>query len=141
VCDLDAARERRGGPTGRRGRDSSPTCASCDRKVAKNALEDRAIAADGVPFRLTTRQLEVLALLCQGLPNKTISRRLAIAEATVKVHVGAIMRAMRVGNRLQAVLAARPLGFWCDPHAAVSRAEKVAHRSHSIAPGLRVMRL
>ena len=37
--------------------------------------------------RLTPRQLEVLALLCEGLPNTLIGRRLNISSATVKIHV------------------------------------------------------
>jgi DNA-binding CsgD family transcriptional regulator len=60
---------------------------------------------------LTPRQLEVLALLCEGLPNKLISRRLNIANGTVKVHVVQILRALGVASRLQAVVAARNLGL------------------------------
>ncbi len=60
---------------------------------------------------LTRRQLEVLALLCEGLPNKLISRRLNIANGTVKVHVVQILRALNVSSRLQAVVAARNLGL------------------------------
>lgn len=60
---------------------------------------------------LTPRQLEVLALLCEGLPNKLISRRLNIANGTVKVHVVQILRALNVTSRLQAVVAARNLGL------------------------------
>lgn len=60
---------------------------------------------------LTPRQLEVLALLCEGLPNKLISRRLNIASGTVKVHVVQILRALNVSSRLQAVVAARNLGL------------------------------
>ena len=60
---------------------------------------------------LTPRQLDVLKLLCEGLPNKLIGRRLNIASATVKIHVGCILRALRVSSRLQAVLAVRSLGL------------------------------
>jgi DNA-binding CsgD family transcriptional regulator len=60
---------------------------------------------------LTPRQLEVLALLCEGLPNKLISRRLGIASGTVKVHVVQVLRALEVSSRLQAVVAARNLGL------------------------------
>jgi DNA-binding NarL/FixJ family response regulator len=58
---------------------------------------------------LTARQLEVLALLCEGLPNKLIARRLNISGATVKVHIGNILRELGVASRLQAVVAARRL--------------------------------
>jgi len=65
----------------------------------------------GSPEQLTPRQLEVLALLCEGLPNKLIGRRLNIANATVKIHVARILRALNVSSRLQAVIAARRLGL------------------------------
>ncbi|MGD8591123.1 MAG: response regulator transcription factor [Chromatiales bacterium] len=55
---------------------------------------------------LTQRQLEVLQLLSEGRPNKTIARQLGITEATVKLHVSAILQALRVRNRTEAVLEA-----------------------------------
>jgi DNA-binding NarL/FixJ family response regulator len=57
-------------------------------------------------FRLTQRQLEVLRLMSQGRPNKIIARQLGIAEATVKLHVSAILNSLNVRNRTQAVLEA-----------------------------------
>jgi len=60
---------------------------------------------------LTPRQLEVLALLCEGLPNKLIARRLDIATGTVKIHVSCILRELGVATRLQAVVAARRCGL------------------------------
>src|SRR5688500_12254723 len=62
---------------------------------------------EAVTVRLTPREREVLSLLCQGLSNKAIGRRLDIAVATVKVHVGNILRALDVSTRLEAVLLAR----------------------------------
>ena len=59
------------------------------------------------PARLTKRELEVLALLCEGMPNKLIARRLKISAGTVKVHISRILRALGVSTRLQAVLLAR----------------------------------
>jgi DNA-binding NarL/FixJ family response regulator len=53
----------------------------------------------------------VLRLLERGDPNKVIARELALSEATVKAHIGAIMRALGVRNRTQAVRAARELGL------------------------------
>jgi DNA-binding NarL/FixJ family response regulator len=58
---------------------------------------------------LTPRQLEVLELLCEGLPNKLICRRLNIASGTVKAHISCILRELSVGSRLQAVIVARGL--------------------------------
>lgn len=60
---------------------------------------------------LTPRQLEVLALVCQGLSNKEISLRLGLALITVKMHVSSVFRALGVLNRTQAALAARRLGL------------------------------
>jgi DNA-binding NarL/FixJ family response regulator len=56
---------------------------------------------------LTQRQLEVLALLARGLPNKLIARELGLSEGTVKVHLLAIFRALDVRNRTEAVVAAQ----------------------------------
>jgi DNA-binding CsgD family transcriptional regulator len=66
---------------------------------------------DGV--RLTPRQLEVLALLCEGLPNKLICRQLSISAGTVKAHISGILRELAVTSRLQAVVTARRLGLDC----------------------------
>lgn len=67
---------------------------------------------DAAPsVRLTQRQLEVLALLCEGLPNKLICRRLNIATGTVKVHISCILRELGVRSRLQAVVAAQRCGL------------------------------
>ena len=58
---------------------------------------------------LTARQREVLALMMQGMSNKTICRRLDVAEPTVKNHVTAILRALGANNRTEAVVAAGAL--------------------------------
>jgi DNA-binding NarL/FixJ family response regulator len=47
----------------------------------------------------------VLALLLQGLPNKLIARQLNVSVETVKDHVAAVLRALNVSSRTQAVLA------------------------------------
>jgi DNA-binding NarL/FixJ family response regulator len=54
---------------------------------------------------LTPRQTEVLALLLQGKPNKLIARELNVSVDTVKDHVAAVLRALNVTTRTQAVLA------------------------------------
>ena len=59
---------------------------------------------------LTPRQVDVLALLVQGKPNKLICRTLNLAEGTVKTHTAAIYRALGVMNRTQAVYAVNRLG-------------------------------
>jgi DNA-binding CsgD family transcriptional regulator len=62
-------------------------------------------------LKLTPRELEVLALLCEGLSNKLICRRLNICTGTVKCHVASILAALGVSSRLQAVVAAHRLGL------------------------------
>ncbi|HEY9065365.1 MAG TPA: response regulator transcription factor [Burkholderiaceae bacterium] len=54
---------------------------------------------------LTPRQTEVLALLLKGHPNKLIARELNVSVETVKDHVAAVLRALNVSTRTQAVLA------------------------------------
>jgi DNA-binding NarL/FixJ family response regulator len=60
---------------------------------------------------LTARQASVLALMVQGKPNKLICRDLNLAEGTVKIHVTAILKALNVANRTQAVIAVGKLGL------------------------------
>lgn len=60
---------------------------------------------------LSERQLEVLAQLMQGNNNKVICRILGLAEPTVKNHVTAILKALKVTNRTQAVIAVNELGW------------------------------
>lgn len=60
---------------------------------------------------LTPRQRDVLALLCEGLPNKLICRRLNISSGTVKAHISSILRELGVSSRLQAVVAARAISL------------------------------
>lgn len=55
---------------------------------------------------LTERQADVLYELLKGHPNKIIARELGIEESTVKIHVNAVLRALKVTNRTQAVIAA-----------------------------------
>jgi DNA-binding NarL/FixJ family response regulator len=55
---------------------------------------------------LTARELEVLRLMAQGLPSKTIASRLRISEHTVKFHVGAILGKLGAASRTEAVTVA-----------------------------------
>jgi DNA-binding NarL/FixJ family response regulator len=61
--------------------------------------------------RLTSRQVQVLGLICQGLTNKQIADALHIIEATAKAHVSAIFKELSVASRTQALLAAQRLGL------------------------------
>ncbi|MDB5867640.1 MAG: LuxR family transcriptional regulator [Betaproteobacteria bacterium] len=60
---------------------------------------------------LTERQAQVLALLVQGKPNQLICRDLDLAEGTVKIHMSAILKSLKVTNRTQAVIEVGRLGL------------------------------
>jgi two-component system, NarL family, nitrate/nitrite response regulator NarL len=68
---------------------------------------------------LTERQIEVLRMIAEGAPNKTICRSLGLAERTVKAHITAVFRALNVTSRTQAALAASSLGLAPDSRIAV----------------------
>ena len=61
--------------------------------------------SDPADFGLTERQVEVLALMMRGMSNKAICRLLDLSESTVKNHVAAIFKALKVTNRTEAVMA------------------------------------
>lgn len=67
--------------------------------VARRAPEEAP-----VPSPLTAREEEVLAMVAQGQPNKTIARRLGISERTVKAHLTSIFHRIGVVDRTQAAL-------------------------------------
>ncbi len=60
---------------------------------------------------LTPREREVLQLIAQGLPNKTIARELGISEHTVKFHVGSILSKLEASSRAEALARAARLGL------------------------------
>lgn len=63
------------------------------------------------PGELTPREQEVLQLLAEGLPNKTIASHLNISEHTVKFHVNAIMAKLGAQSRTDAVMRATRAGL------------------------------
>ncbi len=67
---------------------------------------------------ITARQADVLKLMVQGKPNKLICRDLKLSEGTVKVHVSAVLRALRVHTRTQAVAELARRGISADVLAA-----------------------
>lgn len=68
-------------------------------------------AAGSGRVSLSERQLEVLALLVQGKPNKVIARELDVSEGTVKMHLAIIFGTLQARNRTEAVAAAQRLGL------------------------------
>lgn len=61
------------------------------------------LEADVVQEALTPREIEVLELLAEGLPNKAIAARLDISDQTVKFHVSSICGKLGAANRTEAV--------------------------------------
>lgn len=58
---------------------------------------------------VSPRELEVLASLAEGAPNKVIARRLAISPNTVKTHVARLFQKLDASNRTEAIARARAL--------------------------------
>jgi two-component system, NarL family, nitrate/nitrite response regulator NarL len=60
--------------------------------------------ADEACTRLTARELEVIALVAEGLKNKQIADRLSISEATVRHHLTSILKKLEVSDRLELLI-------------------------------------
>jgi two-component system, NarL family, nitrate/nitrite response regulator NarL len=71
-------------------------------EVRSGASED-----DDASRGLSRREVSILRSLTEGASNKVIARKLVITESTVKVHMKAILRKLRLQNRTQAALWAR----------------------------------
>ena len=76
------------------------------RSGASSASDEAEGAGQGVPS-LSRRETLILRMLMQGASNKVIARNLVITESTVKVHMKAILRKLRLQNRTQAAIWAR----------------------------------
>lgn len=64
------------------------------------------------PFsQLTPREMEILCHLCEGQSNKVIARNLNISDGTVKLHVKAILRKLKVHSRVEAAVMAVKQGL------------------------------
>ncbi len=74
-----------------------------DPRVARTLIEARTRSTQA-PTRLTEKQTEVLTLVAEGLPNRSIARRLGISEKTVKTHLTQIFQTLGVADRVQAAL-------------------------------------
>lgn len=68
-------------------------------------------AGNGDLAQLTSRQLQILPLLAEGMPNKRIADALGLTEGTVKQHLKDLFRRLNASNRTQAVGEARRLGL------------------------------
>jgi DNA-binding NarL/FixJ family response regulator len=60
---------------------------------------------------LSARQLDVLLLMCEGISNKAIARKLFVSENTVRSHVAAVLKHFGSSTRVEAVMAAQKSGM------------------------------
>ena len=115
VLDGTSASEPRLSPTGE------------DRSSLIVAAEER------IAPHLSPRERAILSFLIEGNSNKCIARKIDIAEATVKVHVKAILRKIRVQNRTQAAIWGMNNGSLVQPHNGDALALSI---DRTIAPSL-----
>ncbi|WP_040444242.1 response regulator [Ktedonobacter racemifer] len=83
------------------------------RHMGQRERENNYRTLQGIPRveELTERELEVLRLLAQGMPNKEIASHLVISERTAKFHVSSIMSKLGATNRTEAVALAAQRGL------------------------------
>jgi DNA-binding NarL/FixJ family response regulator len=86
-----------------------PTLMAQETAATRDQAQDHGLPKSGVT--LTSRQIDVLRLLCEGRSNKEIGRALGVSQKTVKVHVTAIFKALNVANRMQAAAMADKAGL------------------------------
>ncbi len=86
---------------------------SVTRRLLDKFAPDLPTQAEAVPDfdELTDREVEVLRLVALALSNSEIAERLVVSEATVKTHVSAILRKLRLRDRVQAVVLAYDVGL------------------------------
>ena len=70
---------------------------------AGGPADSRAARVPRLVDQLTSRELEVLAMLAAGRSNQGIASQLVISERTVNTHIGNIYRKLHVNNRVDAV--------------------------------------
>jgi two-component system, NarL family, nitrate/nitrite response regulator NarL len=80
-------------------------------EAESSAARPRSGQAAAFEEPLTPREVQVLELLAEGLPNKAIAERLAISDQTVKFHVSSISGKLGAVNRTDAVRRAVRLGL------------------------------
>ena len=88
--------------------------AALEHEVTKNTVVDKnEVVICKKP--LSTREEAILQSLVDGAPNKLIAQKLSVTEATVKLHVKAILRKIRVKNRTQAAVWAAKICLRTSP--------------------------
>ncbi len=80
----------------------SPAAVTFDGPLVATARPVHGTTATGDTSALTTREVQILDLICDGRQNKIIADRLGLSENTVKVHIRNIYKKMKVRNRTEA---------------------------------------
>ena len=87
-----------------------PGCGTRSRRAPPSGGPRAAAASPGIIEPLTTRELEVLAMLAAGRSNQAIAADLVVTLDTVKKHVSHVLGKLGAANRTEAVARARELG-------------------------------
>ena len=126
LSDSDAVEGLRLGARGIVLKESSPdTLLECVRRVSRGEQwidsETMTRALDAITRResmmsdpsrtLTTRELEIVLMIAQGLRNKAIAERLSISEGTVKIHLHNVYEKLGLDGRLELMLHAQKQGL------------------------------
>ena len=126
LSDSDAVEGLRLGARGIVLKESSPdTLLECVRRVSRGEQwidsETMTRALDAITRResmmsdpsrtLTTRELEIVRMIAQGLRNKAIAERLSISEGTVKIHLHNVYEKLGLDGRLELMLHAQKQGL------------------------------
>ena len=85
--------------------------ASCSAAGVRGLPEGMRASTQANPHQLTTREVEVLRLLCEGLKNSEIAERLCRSVRTIDHHLAATFTKLGVGSRTEAVAAALQAGL------------------------------
>ena len=80
-------------------------------QVARDALTTRSAPASAAREQLSAREIEVLAVLAEGLSKRQAADRLFLSFNTVHSHVRAIYRKLDVNSRADALMRAREAGL------------------------------
>ena len=126
ISDAEVAEAIKLGATGLVMKDSAPQqLVDCVRRVhrgeeclasdtvsrALKAVLERETMRGALSRTLTPREVEIVRMVAQGLKNRAIGERLAISEATVKVHLHNIYEKLGVTGRLELLLFAQQKGL------------------------------
>ncbi len=74
-----------------------------DPELSQSVRQNTDSASAILKESLTPRELEILGLITQGLPNKTIAQRLKITDHTVKFHINSLLEKLSAHSRTEAV--------------------------------------